>query len=117
MNLPSQAQVNAATRHAATFAAGAIAMFGLSTKIDPATVQQLIAATGTLVNDVVLIVGLAAPLITSYFASKSATPQAQAASIVKSVPGTKIVTPDENLANAVPSSDVVSTKEAKVVTK
>lgn len=117
MNLPTQAQVNAATRHAATFAAGAIAMFGLSTKIDPNTVQQLITATGTLVNDIVLILGLAAPIITSWYASKSATPQAQAASLVQSVPGTQIVTPDKALADAVPSSAVVSTEEAKVVAK
>ena len=117
MELPTQAQVNAATRHAASFAAGAIAVFGLSTKIDPNTVQQIITATGTLVNDAVIIIGLVMPTLAAWFASKSATPQAQAAAIVQAVPGTKIVTPDKALADAVPSPAVVSTDEAKVVAK
>lgn len=94
MWLPTQAQVNAASRHAASFAGGAIMVFGLSTKIDVNTVNQVIAATGTAVNDIILLVGLASPLLAGFFASKSASPTAQAAAIgangatvVKPAPG------------------------------
>lgn len=114
MNLPTQAQINAATRHAASFAAGAIAMFGLSTKLDPNTVQQIINATGTLVNDAILLAGLISPFITAWYASKSATPKAQADAITKAVPGTVVVTPDKTLA-AVTGPNVLSTDEVKVI--
>lgn len=100
MNLPTSAEVNAATRHIASFAAGAIAVFGLSTKLDPSTVQQIISATGTVVNDVILLAGLVGPIITAWYASKSATPAAQADSITKTVPGTKIITPNKALVDA-----------------
>lgn len=114
MNLPTQAEVNAAARHIGTFAAGAIAMFGLSTKIDPATVQSLITGLGNLTNDVIFVIGIVAPIITSYYASKSATPQAQAASLATT--GAKIVTTPE-IANAVPSPNVMSATDVKVVSK
>lgn len=81
MQLPTQAQVNAAARHIASFAGGAIMVFGLSTKIDVNTVNQVIAATGTVVNDGILLVGLVGPLLAGYCASKSASPAAQAAAI------------------------------------
>jgi hypothetical protein len=89
MWLPTQAQVNAATRHAASFAGGAILMFGLSTKIDPETVKNIINSLGTAVNDIVVIIGLVSPLIAGYFASKSASPvaQAQAVAATASTPG------------------------------
>ncbi len=114
MNLPSQAEVNAVTRHVATFAAGAITVFGLSTKLDPATIQQVIAATGSLVNDAILIIGLMAPLLTSYFSSKSANPAAQADAIVKAIPGTLIVTSDA-VAGATTSPNILSHTEVKVM--
>lgn len=81
MNLPTTSQVNAATRNAGSFAAGAIAMFGLSTKISPEQVTAIIQGAGNLVNDAILFTGLVAPFITSYFASKSASPQAQVAAV------------------------------------
>lgn len=81
MNLPTPAQVNAAARHAASFAGGAILMFGLSTKINVDTVNQIIAATGTLVNDAVVLIGLLSPIVMAVIASRSASPASQAASI------------------------------------
>lgn len=114
MKLPTQAEVNAVSRHVATFAAGAITVFGLSTKLDPNTIQQIIAATGNLVNDAILLIGIIAPLATSYFSSKSATPSAQAEAIVKAVPGTLIVTSAE-LAGSTPSPNVISHADAKVL--
>jgi|HubBroStandDraft_1064217.scaffolds.fasta_scaffold132717_3 hypothetical protein len=87
MQLPTQAQVNAVARHVGTFAAGAIAMFGISSKIDPATVQSLITALGNATNDIILIVGIVGPLVTSYFASRSASPAAQGASLAATATG------------------------------
>lgn len=86
---PAPSQVNAATRHIASFAGGAILMFGLSTKFDPETVKAIINETGTVVNDLGLLVGLVTPLLAGYFASKSAGPvaQAKAAAVVASTPG------------------------------
>lgn len=77
MNLPTSNQVLAATRHVASFAAGAIAMFGLSTKINPDQVVALINSAGTAVNDIIVLIGLATPFITSYFAAHSASPTSQ----------------------------------------
>jgi len=115
MNLPTSAEVNAATRHVASFAAGAIAVFGLSTKLDPATVQNIITALGGLTNDAILLVGLVGPLVTGYFASKSATPASQAASLEK---GGAIVVASPEIAAATPNSpNVISNTEVKVVPK
>lgn len=50
-------------------------------------------------------------------ASNSAKKENQAAAVVAASPGTKIVTPDKAFAEAVPSPAVVSTDEAKVVSK
>lgn len=94
MWLPSQAQVNAFTRNVASGIGGAVLMFGLSTKVDIATVNSIISATGTVVNDIVVLIGVASPFIAGYFASKSASPTGQAAAIgasdsttVKPAPG------------------------------
>src|SRR5882762_10959777 len=78
MQLPTQAEVNAASRHVASFAGGAILAFGLSTKIDPDTVKSIITATGNMVNDIILLVGLVAPVVAGYFAKKTASPDSQA---------------------------------------
>ena len=116
MKLPTSSEVNAATRHIATFAAGAIAMFGLSTKLDPNTVQAIITATGNLANDAILLAGLIGPMITAYYASRSATPKAQADALTTSIPGTKIITPDKALVDAT-GPDTVSSDTMKVVPK
>lgn len=115
MNLPTQSQVNASTRHIASFAAGAIAMFGISTKLNPDTVQQIINASGNLINDVILLIGLISPFITSYFASKSATPVAQAEALEKQG---AIVVASPAIAAATPNSpNIMSSDEVKVVPK
>jgi predicted Kef-type K+ transport protein len=114
MWLPTRDQVNAAARHAASFAGGAILVFGLSTKINVETVNQIIAATGTVVNDMIVLAGLISPLVAGYFASKSASPTSQAAAVAAT--GAKVVTTPE-IAAAVPSPNVVSETEAKVVPK
>jgi hypothetical protein len=115
MNLPTSAEVNAATRHIGSFAAGAIAMFGLSSKFDPSTVQQIIAASGNVINDVIILIGLVGPFITAYFASKSATPAAQAVSLEKQ--GAIVVTSPEIAAATPNSPNVISNTEVKVVPK
>lgn len=79
MNLPTTAQVLAATRNAASFAAGAIAILGLSSKIDPNAAVSIINSAGTLVNDAVLLIGLVTPVVAAWFASRSASPDAQIA--------------------------------------
>lgn len=118
MWLPTQAQVNAATRHAASAAGGAILVFGLSTKIDPDTVAKVIAQTGTVINDVIVLIGLVSPLIAGYFASRSASPTSQAVSLTKDgPPGTMVVTSAE-IAKATPEApNVVSSDDVKVVIK
>lgn len=81
MPLPTQAEVNAATRHIASFAGGAIVMFGLSTKVDPQTVQDIIMATGKLVSDLLVLAGLISPFTAAWYARRSATPDAQSKSL------------------------------------
>lgn len=117
MWLPTQAQVNAATRHIASAIGGGILVFGLSTKIDPATVTNIIGAAGTVINDVIVLIGLVSPLIAGYYASKSASPASQAASITKTEPGTIVVTTPE-IAKATPDApNVVSKDDVRVVNK
>lgn len=81
MNLPTTSQVLAATRHVATFAAGAIAMFGLSTKINPDQIVAIITSAGNVINDLFLLIGLVAPLVTGYLAARSASPAQQIKSV------------------------------------
>jgi hypothetical protein len=91
MNLPTQAQVNAATRNIAAAAAGAIAMFGLSTKIDPATVIALINSLGTLTNDAIVVIGIVSPFVAAWYASRSARTDNQKQAVVASQPGSVVV--------------------------
>lgn len=112
MNLPSQAQVNAIARHVASAAAGAVILFGLSTKVDPAAVTNIINATGTLVNDIILLVGLVTPIVSAFYASKTASLTSQAAAVAAT--GAIVVTTPA-IAAAVPSPNVVSSADVKVV--
>lgn len=116
MNLPTQNQVNAATRHLISAAGGAIIMFGLSSKINIDTLTTAINAFGNIINNAVIIAGIVAPAIAAFYASRSASPASQAASVA-AVPGTIIVTSPE-IAKATPDSpNVISNTEAKVVQK
>lgn len=81
MQLPTQAQVAAATRHIASVAGGAILMFGLSSKFNPETVKALIEQTGNVVNGIILLVGLAMPAIAAWKASNTASPANQIATV------------------------------------
>lgn len=116
MNLPTQAQVNAATRHAASFAAGAIAMFGISTKIDPQTVVAIINSLGTLTNDAVTLIGLVTPLIAAWFASRSASTAAQKKSIVAAQPNTVIVETSSAAATIKTANTIAAIPEVNLVT-
>ena len=86
MELSTQSQVLAATRNAASAAAGAILVFGLSSKIDPATATAIINSLGTVVSDVIVLVGLVTPVVTSLYAWWSASEKNQVAQALKSEP-------------------------------
>lgn len=109
MGLPTQAQVSAYTRNLASGAAGAVLMLGLGSKIDTAALTQAIAAAGTVVNDVVVLIGVATPLVAGLYASRTASPHAQAAAIggnsstiVEAAPGgtARIIVTDPAMAKA-----------------
>ncbi len=128
MNLPTQSQVISVTRHAASFAAGAVAMFGLSSKISPEQITAIINSAGTLVNDGIIFIGLVTPLVTAYFAGHSASPASQKASVaaqpnmvvvettspvaaanaIAAIPQVKQVISTQAVADATPSDKVVA---------
>lgn len=105
MNLPTSNQVNAATRHAASFAAGAIAMFGISTKVDPQTVVAIINSLGTLTNDAITLIGLATPLIAAWYAQRSARPDMQKASVAAAG---NLVVPTSSPASAITVANAIA---------
>lgn len=121
MNLPTTSQVLAATRHVGSFAAGAIAMFGLSTKINPDQIVAIVTSAGNALNDIFILIGLVTPFITGYFASHSASPTQQIRS-VDAMPGVAgvVTTPTAEgraLADAVPSNTVAvaGTSDAAII--
>lgn len=81
MWLPTQAQVNAFTRHLASVAGGAVLVLGLGSKVDTASLTQAIAAAGTVVNDIVVLIATVTPIVAGFYASRSASPNAQAAAV------------------------------------
>lgn len=111
MPLPTAPEVNAIARNAASFAAGIIALVGLGSKLPPDTVTAIFAAFGSVVNDVILLVGLVTPLITAYFARASATPAAQAQSVAET--GAMVLT-SSAVAAATPSPLVIDRSTVKV---
>ena len=92
MNLPTNSQILAATRHVASFAAGAIAMFGLSTKINPDQVVGIINSFGTLISDGVVLIGLVTPVVAGWMAAKSASPASQISAVAANPDVSKIIT-------------------------
>ena len=96
--LPTQNEVNAATRHAASFAAGAVAMFGLSSKISPEQITAIINSLGALTNDAITVIGLVTPIVAAYYASRSASPKAQVAA-VQALPTAQVTVTDPTLAS------------------
>jgi hypothetical protein len=97
MLLPTQAQVNTAGRYAGTIAGTAIAIFGLQAKgISADQVKAVIAAGGTVVNDIVVLIATIAPLyaaargiISSSKTGQAAAIGANSSTIVQPAPGGK----------------------------
>jgi hypothetical protein len=105
MNLPTQHQVLAATRNIASFAAGAIAVLGLSSKINTDAVIALITSLGTLVNDAVVVIGLITPLVAAWLAGHSASARSQIAA-VQALPEAQVVVTNPKLAEGIPGVEV-----------
>ncbi len=115
MNLPNRAQVDTAARYAGTIAGTAFAIFGLQAKgITLEQVQAVIAAGGTLVNDIVVMASALTPLYLAFRGVSSSSPTSQAAAVAAT--GAKVVTTPE-IAAAVPSPNVMSSTEVRVVNK
>lgn len=114
MNLPNQNQINAGTRHLISAIGGAALMFGVSSvSIDK--INILVNSLSGIMSNLVILVGLLTPIIAGYYASRSASPASQAASLEKQ--GAIVVTTPE-IAQATPDSpNVVSQDEVKVVMK
>ena len=82
MNLPTKDQINTAGRYAGTIAGTAIAIFGLQAKgISVDQVKEVIAAAGTVVNDMIILISAAAPLYAAIRGIMSSSAKGQAAAI------------------------------------
>jgi hypothetical protein len=90
MNLPSQDEVLAATRHIASFAGGAVLMLGLGTRISPDTLTAIVNATGAVIGDTITLVGLITPIVAAYYASHAQT-QTYKVQSVQAMPGVEKV--------------------------
>lgn len=78
MWLPTQAQVDAASRHAISIAGTAIVIFGLQAKgVSLDQVKDVIGALGSTVNSIVVLLGALAPLYALLKASSTASPTSQ----------------------------------------
>lgn len=115
-------QYQAAGKHIASYVAGGVTMAAALHFISP---QQAVDVNGNLkdifsglqqvATGVAGLVAFATPFYTAWRAQHNSTPQAQALSLVKEVPGTIIVTKPEVAEAASPN--IVSTTEMKVVPK
>jgi hypothetical protein len=82
MRLPTQAEINTAGRYAGAIAGTAISIFGLQAKgISLDQVKAVIAACGTVINDISILVGAAAPLYLAIRGIMSSSKTSQAAAI------------------------------------
>lgn len=109
MNLPTTSQIAAATRHAATFAGGAVTMFGLTKAIDPVALTNAINAVGTLGQDLVTVIGLITPLITGFIAWRSASPANQIKAVAANPDVQRVVVSSQAVADAAPAKVVTPT--------
>lgn len=115
MWLPTQAQVNTAGRYATAVAGTAISLLGLQSKGIPLDqVKAVIGALGPVVNDIVTLIGVVGAAYAAFKGVKSSSPASQAAAVAAT--GAKVVTTPE-IAAAVPSENVTSSTETKVVSK
>lgn len=82
MPLPTKEQVNTAGRYAGAIAGTAFAIFGLQAKgFSLDQVKAAIAAFGTVVNDIVVLIGVLAPIYAAVRGVSSSSPTGQAAAI------------------------------------
>lgn len=82
MWLPSQAQVNTAGRYAGAIAGTAFAIFGIQAKgISLDQVKAIIAALGTVANDIIILVAMIGPIYASIKGVASSSQTGQGASI------------------------------------
>lgn len=82
MPLPTQAQVNTAGRYIGMAAGTAIAVLGLQAKgISLDQVKDVIAAGGTVVNDIVTLIGAVLAVYTAVKGVSSSSPTGQAAAL------------------------------------
>jgi len=82
MPLPTQAQVSTAVRYAGTILGTAFAIFGLQAKgFDLDQVKSAIAALGTVVNDLVILIAAVAPILAAVKGISSSSSAGQAAAI------------------------------------
>lgn len=113
MPLPTTSQIASATRHVASFAGGAVAMFGLSKAIDPAKLQAAIEALGTLGQDLVTVIGLLTPIISGIIAWRSASLKSQMTAVAANPDVQRIVVTSQAIADAAPAKVVTPTDIAK----
>lgn len=115
MWLPTQAQINTAGRYATVIASTAIGIFGLQAKgFSLDQVKDVIAALGSVINNILILVSAVAAVYASVKGVSSSSPTNQAAAVAAT--GAKVVTTPE-IAAAIPSSNVTSSTETKVVSK
>lgn len=117
-------QAQAAGKHVASYIAGGVTFAVATHFLSPAQGTDLTTNIGLISDGLTkLLTGLAGilavltPIYTAWKAQHNASPQAQAASLEKAVPGTVILTSDA-VANATPNSpNVLSNATMKVVPK
>jgi len=116
MWLPTRAQVDSASRHAISIAGTAIAIFGLQAKgVSLDQVKEVIAALGSTVNDIVVLIAALAPLYAMLKASHTASPVEQAKAVEANG---AVVVASPAIAAATPNSpNIVSNADMKVVSK
>lgn len=82
MWLPTKEQVNTAGRYAGAIAGTAFAIFGLQAKgFSLDEVKAAIAALGTVINDIVVLIGVLGPIYVAARGVSSSSPTGQAAAI------------------------------------
>lgn len=116
-------QIQAVGRHVASYAAGALTIAVAFRVLSPAqaadlqtNLDVLFDALTKLATAIGGIIGVLTPIYTAWRAQKSASPVEKAKSLEQEVPGTVIVTAPD-IAKSVPSPNVVSKDDMKVVPK
>jgi hypothetical protein len=116
-------QYKAAGKHAASYIAGGVSVAVLFHFISPSDANSINENLNTvyhgieeIAKGVAGIIGVLTPIYTAWRAAHNAGPVQQATLLEKAVPGTVIVTAPE-VAAAVPSSNVVSNTETKILPK